>query len=128
MKEFILANWYYIILAVLAILGFIVSLILAIKKGKGSNSNIIESIKVALLEQIPFWAVLSEGLISGEDKKNNVLSLGIAVVRKMLGRDLTADENTFFVAFISDSLEKVLSAPQKKLTKAENAKKSKYTV
>ena len=128
MKEFILANWYYIILAVLAILGFIVSLILAIKKGKGSNSNIIESIKVALLEQIPFWAVLSEGLISGEDKRNNVLSLGIAVVRKMLGRDLTADENTFFVAFISDSLEKVLSAPQKKLTKAENAKKSKYTV
>lgn len=128
MKEFILANWYYIILAVLAILGFIVSLILAIKKGKGSNTNIFESIKVALLEQIPFWAVLSEGLVSGEDKKNNVLSLGIAVVRKMLGRDLTADENTFFVAFISDSLEKVLSAPQKKLTKAENAKKSKYTV
>lgn len=126
MKEFLLANWYYIILALVAVAGFFSSLIIALKRNK--NPNLIDSVKAALLENIPLWAVMSEGLISGADKKNNVITLGIALARKLLGRDLTADENTYFAAFISESLEKILTAPQKKLVKAENAKKSPYTI
>lgn len=125
MKDFLIKNWYYIILAFVAVAGFISSLIIALKKGK--NPNLFDSIKTALLEQIPFWAVMSEGLVSGQDKKNNVITLGIALVRKLLGRDLSADENNYFVAFVSDNLEKILTAPQKKLKTAEINKKSPYT-
>lgn len=125
MKDFLIKNWYYLILALIAIVGFITNLIIARKKAK--NPNLFDSIKAALLEQIPFWAVMSEGLVSGADKKNNVITLGIALVRKLLGRDLSADENNYFVAFISESLEKILTAPQKKLKMAENKQKSPYT-
>lgn len=124
MKEFLLKNWYYLILAFVAVAGFVSSLIIALKKGK--NPNLFDSIKTALLENIPFWAIMSEGLASGVDKKNNVITLGIALARKLLGRDLSADENNYFVAFISEGLEKILATPQKKLKQAENAKKSPY--
>lgn len=123
-KEFLLKNWYYIILAALAIAGFIVSLVLSFKKNKGNN--IWDHVRAALMENIPFWAIISEGLGSGEDKKNNVLTLGIALVNKMFGRKLTADENDYFVGFISEQLEKVLSAPQKKLQVAKNKANGKY--
>ena len=123
-KEFLLKNWYYIILAALAIAGFIVSLVLSLKRNKGNN--IWDHVRAALMENIPFWAIISEGLGSGEDKKNNVLTLGIALVNKMFGRKLTADENDYFVGFISEQLEKVLSAPQKKLQVAKNKVNGKY--
>lgn len=125
MKDFLIKNWYYLILALIAIVGFITNLIIARKKAK--NPNLFDSIKAALLEQIPFWAVMSEGLVSGADKKNNVITLGIALVRKLLGRDLSADENNYFVAFVSENLEKILTAPQKKLKTAEIKQKSPYT-
>ena len=123
-KEFLLKNWYYIILAALAIAGFIVSLVLSLKRNKGNN--IWDHVRAALMENIPFWAIISEGLGSGEDKKNNVLTLGIALVNKMFGRKLSADENDYFVGFISEQLEKVLSAPQKKLQVAKNKANGKY--
>lgn len=126
MKEFILANWYYIILAVLALASFVLSFVMSLKRNKGADT--LTSIKEALLENIPFWVVLSENLSTGEDKKNNVISLGIALVSKMMGRNLSADENDYFVAFIKDSLEKVLTTPQKKLEKAKIEQKHKYTV
>lgn len=124
MKDFLIKNWYYIILAFVAVAGFVSSLIIALKKGK--NPNLFDSIKTALLENIPFWAVMSEGLVSGADKRNNVITLGIALVRKLLGRDLSADENNYFVAFVSENLEKILTAPQKKLKTAEIKQKSRY--
>lgn len=125
-KEFLLKNWYYIILALLAIATFIVSLVSAKRKNK--NLSLLESAKLALYENIPTWAVISEGFVSGADKKNNVITLGIALVRKILGRNLTADENDYFVAYISESLEKILTAPQKKLQAAKNEPLSKYRV
>ena len=122
MKEFLIANWYYLVLAVVAVAGFVSSLCISLRKNKGAN--IFDSVKAALMENIPLWAIMSEGLTSGTDKKNNVISLGIALASKLLGRNLTADENSFIAAFISENLEKVLSAPQKKL--AMTSKESKY--
>ena len=120
MKEFLIANWYYIVLAFVAVAGFISSLIVSLKKKSG---NLFDSVKEALLENIPLWAVLSESLASGEDKKNNVISLGIALAAKLLGKKLDADEVNYFSSFISEHLEKILAAPQKKLAMT---KKSKY--
>lgn len=124
MKEFLSQNWEKVIIVAVAVLSFIASLIITIKK-KGSN-NIIDSIKEAVLENLPFWCVLSEGLNGGESKRDNVLSLGIALVSKMLGRNLTADENDYFVAFISEHLEKILATPQKKLEAPKKADSSRY--
>lgn len=124
MKEFLIKNWYYIILAALAIAGFIVSLVVSLKKNKGAN--VFDSIKAALLENIPFWAVISEGLAGGETKKDNVISLGIALVSKLMGRKLSAEENDYFVAFIGDHLEKILATPQKKLEAPKKAQSGKY--
>ena len=122
MQEFFIKNWYYILLAVLAVATFICSVVIK----RTGNNNFLDSVKAALLENIPYWAVISEGLVSGADKKNNVIGMGIALVSKMLGRGLTAEENSYFVAFISEQLEKILSAPQKKLVVAEKSQKSKY--
>lgn len=120
MKEFLIANWYYIVLAFVAVAGFISSLIVSLKKKSG---NLFDSVKEALLENIPLWAVLSESLASGEDKKNNVISLGIALASKLLGKKLDADEVNYFSSFISEHLEMILATPQKKLAMT---KKSKY--
>lgn len=119
MKEFLLQNWYYILLAVVAIAGFISSLIISLKR---KPSNIFDSIKAAILEQLPIWAIMSEGLASGADKKNNVISLGIALANKLLGRNLTADENNIIASFIGENLEKILAAPQKKLAQTQKSK------
>ena len=125
MKEFIYKNWYYLIVAVLAIATFTVSLITAIKRNK-NRGNVFDTVKEALLENIPFWITISEGFSGGEAKKDNVISLGMALVNKMLGRKISPDENDYFVAFISDSLEKVLATPQKKLVAPKTAEKGKY--
>ncbi len=119
MKEFLLQNWYYILLGILAVAGFISSLVIALKK---KPSNIFDCIKAALLENIPIWAIMSEGLASGADKKNNVISLGIALATKLLGRNLTADENNIIASFIGENLEKILAAPQKKLAQTQKSK------
>ena len=129
MKDFILKNWYYLILALLAIMSFTLSLVLAIKRAKSKGKdNVFEAIKEALMEQIPFWAIISEGISGGENKKDNVISLGIALVNKLMGRKLTADENDYFVAFISEHLEKVLATPQKKLQAPKKAEEGRYRV
>lgn len=124
--EFLKQNWYYVVLAVIAIATFVISCVSMKRRNK--NLSLLESAKLAILENIPTWAVISEGFVSGADKKNNVLTLGIALVRKILGRDLSADENDYFVAFISEGLEKILTAPQKKLQPAKNQNKSPYRV
>lgn len=123
MKEFLIKNWYYIVLAVLAACSFIFSVYMAKKKG---NSNLLDSVKEALLENMPYWIVISESMASGEDKRNNVISLGIALASKMLGKKLNADEIGYFEAFIKEQLEKVLATPQKKLQAAEINQKNKY--
>ena len=127
MQDFLIKNWYYLLLAALAVAGFIVSLILSLKRNK-NKGNVFDSIKEALMEQIPFWAIISEGLAGGEAKKDNVISLGIALVNKLLGRKLSADETAYFVSFISEHLEKVLATPQKKLQQPKTAASGKYRV
>lgn len=126
MKEFLLTNWYFIVLAMLAILSFIISFISIRKKNK--SGNLLDTIKKAILENVPFWVCISEGMNEGADKKNNVISLGLALVQKMFGRNLTADESNYFVAYIGEQIEKILSAPQKKLVAETEKKASKFVI
>ena len=126
MKEFLLNNWYYLLIGFIAFSSFIASLVLSIKRSKGAN--IMDSIKEALLENIPFWATISEGLATGHAKKDNVITLGVALVSRMLGRKLSAEENDYFIAFIGEQLEKILSTPQKKMIADPKVQKGKYTI
>lgn len=119
-KEFILKNWYYIAAIILLIISLVLTYISVKKKGK---IDTLSALKEAALEELPMWITLSEGLASGADKKANVLSLAIAFFAKKLGRNLTSNETDLFVAFIGDQLEKILSTPQKKLTKIIDPKK-----
>ena len=111
----------------LAILSFIISFVSIRKKNK--SGNLLDTIKTAILENVPFWVCISEGMSEGADKKNNVISLGLALVQKMFGRKLTADESNYFVSYIGEQIEKILSAPQKKLVAVESEKKaSKFVI
>ena len=125
MKDFLLKNWYYLILASIAIAGLVLTII-SVKKKVKSGMGIIESIKLGLLENIPFWISISEGIVGSENKRNNFLSLGIAFVRKMLGRDPSSEETDYFIAFLEDKLEKTLATPQKKLQAPKTAQSGKY--
>lgn len=124
MLEFFKQNWYSLVVVALAIGTFLIAIVKALKN---KSSNILDTVKEALLESIPTWAIISEELSTGEDKKSNVIALGIALASKLLGRKLSADENSFFISFITEHLEKILAAPQKKLT-VVSKKVSKYTV
>lgn len=123
MKEFLVNNWYYVLAAALLVAGFVASLIINAKK---KGANIFDTVKMSILENLPYWIMLSESLAGGENKKANVLSLGIALASKMLGHNLSAEENDYFVAFISEQLEKVLTTPQKKLDAPKKADLGKY--
>lgn len=123
MKEFLANNWYYVLAAVLLVASFTSTIIIASKK---KGANIFDTVKEAILENLPYWIMLSESLAGGETKKANVLSLGVALASKMLGHNLTSEENDYFVAFISEHLEKVLTTPQKKLDAPKKAVSGKY--
>lgn len=123
--EFIKNNWYYLILTLLAIGGFIASIVIKCKRGK---MNPLDAIKASAMEEMPFWISISESLEGPENKRNNFLSLVIAYVSKKFGRNLTAEENQFFVTWAEDMLEKILATPQKKLNKAKIEQKSKYRI
>lgn len=123
MKEFLMANWYWIAAIILMFVSVFSTVFIAVKK---KGANIFDSVKEAILENLPYWIMLSESLAGGENKKANVLSLGIALASKLLGHNLTSDENDYFVAFISEHLEKVLATPQKKLDAPKKVDLGKY--
>lgn len=51
---------------------------------------------------------------NGLDKKRKVLSSALSLLTKKLGRDLSIAESEYFVSKISNSIEMILSTPQKK--------------
>ena len=119
MKEFILANWYYLAVFALALAGFVISIAM---KRKGGKTNLLDSVKSALLEQIPLWADLVEKPGNGEQKKEAVIELALNEAKAYLGRELTQPEQQAIITLASSHLEDVLKAPKAK------SKKSKYTV
>lgn len=118
MLEFLKDYWNLIFDAFCVVL-FIVSVVIAFIRKRKNKLNFLDSVKEALLENLPTWIILSENLKEGKDKKNNVISLGVAFATKLVGRELSPDETSYLVAFIENGLESILSTPQKKLETAE---------
>lgn len=113
--DFIVDNWYYLLSILILLLSFIVSLV-----RKRANSNLIDSVKSSLLELLPSFISLAEvSEVPGEDKKNFVINLALDRISSLLGCKLSDADKSYWVSFISSSLESILSTPQKKSVSKE---------
>ncbi len=108
--DFIVDNWYYLLSILILLLSFIISIV-----RKRSNSNLIDSVKSSLLELLPSFISLAEvSEVPGEDKKNFVINLALDRISSLLGCKLSDADKSYWVSFITSSLESILSTPQKK--------------
>lgn len=113
--DFIVDNWYYLLSFLILLLSFIISLV-----RKRANSNLIDSVKSSLLELLPSFISLAEvSEVPGEDKKNFVINLALDRISSLLGCKLSDADKSYWVSFISSSLESILSTPQKKSVSKE---------
>lgn len=113
--DFIVDNWYYLLSILILLLSFIISII-----RKRANSNLIDSVKSSLLELLPSFISLAEvSEVPGEDKKNFVINLALDRISSLLGCKLSDADKSYWVSFISSSLESILSTPQKKSVSKE---------
>lgn len=113
--DFICDNWYYLLSILILLLSFIISVV-----RKRANSNLIDSVKSSLLELLPSFISLAEvSEVPGEDKKNFVINLALDRISSLLGCKLSDADKSYWVSFISSSLESILSTPQKKSVSKE---------
>ena len=113
--DFILDNWYYILSILILLLSFIISIV-----RKRANSNLVDSVKSSLLELLPSFISLAEvSEVPGEDKKNFVINLALDRISSLLGCKLSDVDKSYWVSFITSSLESILSTPQKKSVSKE---------
>ncbi len=108
--DFIVDNWYYLLSILILFLSFIISIV-----RKRANSNLVDSVKSSLLELLPSFISLAEvSEVPGEDKKNFVINLALDRISSLLGYKLSDADKSYWVNFITSSLESILSTPQKK--------------
>lgn len=113
--DFIVDNWYYLLSILILLLSFIISIV-----RKRVNSNLVDSVKSSLLELLPSFISLAEvSEVPGEDKKNFVINLALDRISSLLGCKLSDADKSYWVSFISTSLESILSTPQKKSVSKE---------
>ena len=113
--DFIFDNWYYLLSILILLLSFIISLV-----RKRANSNLVDSVKSSLLELLPSFISLAElSEVPGEDKKTFVINLALDRISSLLGCKLSDAEKSYWVSFITSSLESILSTPQKKSVSME---------
>lgn len=113
--DFIVDNWYYLLSILILLLSFIISVV-----RKRANSNLVDSVKSSLLELLPSFISLAEvSEVPGEDKKNFVINLALDRISSLLGCKLSDADKSYWVSFISSSLESILSTPQKKSVSME---------
>lgn len=114
--DFICDNWYYLLSILILLLSFIISIV-----RKRANSNLVDSVKSSLLELLPSFISLAEvSEVPGEDKKNFVINLALDRISSLLGCKLSDADKSYWVSFISSSLESILSTPQKKSVSKED--------
>lgn len=123
LKEFFIHNWQLVASATLFILATVIGLIRTKKKG----GNILGYLLGLIWKELPEW--VKEAEVKGgtsEQKKVWVLNKSLNYASKQLGRKLSEEETSFFVANTSEQIEKVLDAPQKKQGKEEVKTNVKY--
>lgn len=112
-KKFILDNWILLVQVLVSIIVLILGLI---NVGKKNKSDVGLYIKESILEFLPQVINGAEniGVLTGEDKKQQVIKLTLIYIQKLLHRALTQDEYNIYAAFIGEKIEDILTTPQKK--------------
>ena len=104
-KNFILANWQFLISAILLIATFIVALIKGLKKGLSISDIILGFV----LDQVPMWINDAESTnLTGEEKRIQVLNKAIQFTSKQLGRKLSEQESSLIATHVSTKIEEIL--------------------
>ena len=111
LKEFFIHNWQLVASATLFILATVVGLIRTKKKG----GNILGYLLGLIWKELPEWVREAENKGgTAEQKKVFVLNRALNYASKQLGRKLSEEETSFFVANTSEQIENVLDTPEKK--------------
>lgn len=112
-KKFILDNWMLLVQFVFSLIILIIALI---NVGKKNKTDIGLFIKESILEFLPHVINGAEniGVLSGPDKKQQVIKLTLTYIQKLLHRALSEDEYAIYSAFIGEKTEEILTTPQKK--------------
>lgn len=105
--DFVCAEWRTIVSIILAFCCILVSLL-------KNKVKVIDSAKEFILDNLPILIKTAEGLFdSGSKKKEFVLSS----MMDLLYESFPTIKATAYQAFISKSIEKILSTPEKKEVK-----------
>ena len=111
LKEFFIHNWQLLASALLFIFATIIGIIRFKKKG----GNILGYLLGLICGELPEWVREAEDKGgTAEQKKVFVLNRALNYASKQLGRKLSEEETSFFVANTSEQIEKVLDTPEKK--------------
>ena len=108
MNEFLVFmsdNWKWILTLFLSIVNI---LICSLRK----RTKIVDSVKEYILKWLPTFIRLAEdiGNLSGEEKKEVVLQF----VKENVSKNFDGIDLDCYIDFINDSIESILSTPQKK--------------
>jgi len=112
-KKFILDNWILLVQVLVSVIVLVIGLI---NVGKKNKTDMGLFIKESILEFLPHVINGAEniGILSGADKKQQVVKLTLTYIQKLLHRALTEDEYAIYAAFIGEKTEEILTTPQKK--------------
>ena len=111
LQEFSVREWVIFGFALISVVFNVLGTIL----GANKKTNILDSVKEAVIEWLPIAINLAEvSGTSGDNKRSVVIRTALGFVAKKLGRQLTEDESVYFTSFVGNQLEMILSTPQKK--------------
>lgn len=107
--EILKQNWQLILSAIVSLVSIITMLV-----KKPVSSDLWDKSIAQVIELIPTFINKVETDGNGKAKKAIVLEASITTLEKILHRNLTADELSTADLKFSDSIEAILSTPQKK--------------
>lgn len=109
MIDFIQAHWPYVVIAAFEICSVVFYFIMFRKRGISSDA-----IKLIISEKVAAFVKLAEA--TGEPG-NIKLSLAITGVYKAIAKYIKKQDQSFWLTYIKEHIEEVLSTPQKKEVK-----------
>lgn len=96
-------------------LTLIVSIVALCIKRKPKTLDDFTLVVSEVLSVVPILCSKVERVGEGASKKNEVISSSLELVRQRLGRILSPKEREIVINKVSEQIEEVLKAPQKKL-------------
>lgn len=111
MVEFLQAYWFYLYAFIVVLFDI---LILVIKRRPKTLDDFTLILNESFSSYLPALISKFEEPGKGEIKKIHVIDCMRSIIAHRLGRKLSPKEEKIFEKFVSESIESILSTPQKK--------------